>query len=232
MTLFRWLHWEETHFVHTQTPVFIHTVQGSLQVSDAKKWVAACWQRRNVPQTISLPSPSRRRNSPRASHISDYGINHPLLCNIIMNEINGVFTSVCTQIPQRRLWKSFEIYGALSGCPCVWLCAACHEEMAAVCPQWECCVSGAATPALIKLAPTRLCLGFRAQLLYSMATGIQTHVTHKHMRLCKMPESLTERILVFITMKAMNVAAWRQTKPCRDGAVMHCPTVIQSLLLG
>lgn len=43
-----------------------------------------------------LPSPSRRRNSLSASHISHYGINHPLLHNIIMNEINGVFVSVCT----------------------------------------------------------------------------------------------------------------------------------------
>lgn len=37
------------------------------------------------------PSLSRRRNSPSSSYASRYGINHPLLRNVIMNEINGVF---------------------------------------------------------------------------------------------------------------------------------------------
>lgn len=50
-------------------------------------------------------------------------------------------------------------------CSFGWLCfrlhAACHEEMAAVRPYWELCVSRC-DPALIKLVPTRLRLGFQS----------------------------------------------------------------------
>lgn len=43
-----------------------------------------------------LSSPSRRRNSRSGSYVSHYGINYLQLCNIVMNEINGVFVSVST----------------------------------------------------------------------------------------------------------------------------------------
>lgn len=42
---------------------------------------------------------------------------------------------------------------------------------------WSVLRGSAVTPALIKLVSTRHCLGFRAQLLYHMTTGIQTHIT-------------------------------------------------------
>lgn len=83
----------------------------------------------------------------------------------------------------------------------VQLCATCRAESAVLCPSWECCVSGTGTLALIKLVPTRLCLGLRAQILYNMETGIHTHITHIYKTILRLRERL---ILLFTTVKAVN----------------------------
>lgn len=105
-----------THFLHAQTPVFIHTVQTLLQVSllleNDWRHVGSSMISLNPFLCFLLPSQSRRKESQSASHILHYRINHSLLCNIVMNEINGFFVSDGTWIPHAGLWK---IFGALLG---------------------------------------------------------------------------------------------------------------------
>lgn len=90
-----------------------------------------------------------------------------------------------------------------------------RKEMAAVCPQWECCVSGTVTPALIRRAPTRLCLGSTAKLLYSKATGIQMHIKHTHTYINKFcVRSRPAWLSGFYTqIMALSVIALWQIKP-------------------
>lgn len=102
MTVFWWFHWALTYFLHTNTCVYSY--RGTITTG------VRCWQQlnhleHNLFTCFLPPSLSRQTDSQSTSHISHYGINLLLHCNIVMNEINGVFVSVGTQIPQQGLWK-------------------------------------------------------------------------------------------------------------------------------
>lgn len=103
VTAFRWFHCAVTHFfflfffLHRPTPVFIHTVQGSLQVSEAKSWASGCRQQLHHPEHIyGVFSCPPCLDSQSTSHVCRWRIDHPLLRCILMKEIDGVFVSVGT----------------------------------------------------------------------------------------------------------------------------------------
>lgn len=170
--LFRWFHWVVTHFfyTHTQTPVFIHTANGSLKVSDAEmsgSVLATPWSPW-APFCVLLSSSSRRRTSPNASHVSHYGIS--------AMEDNNEWDWWCFCLCRR--WNTSVFTSDISNdvLVCLTLCCTPWRHGCGVPLVWV--LLCALTPALIKLVQTCLCLGFRAQILYSMTRRIQTHITH------------------------------------------------------